>query len=161
MSAAKVIPLMKKSVSQNEYVEGYQQNLDLQELLHTMRSVQINTEKILENQVVEKQECVFITKDEHNTNIDSIIIENKMLSKELDIMKVKFNYTIPIPSIIYTVISSIALGMFSVIFFLQLSGLLKIWDIRYSFGGLFVSLGLLITAILSLKDWKVFLDEQK
>ena len=153
---AKVIDFASRGVKSNEYHETN----TLLGLENLIKQTYANTQRIILQH--ENANAGLVHKEyEHNIDMDSIIIENKKLSKELEVMKVKLNYSIPIPSIIYIIVSSITLGVFGVIFFLQLAGTLRICDIRYAFGGTFVSIGLLTTAIISLNDWKVFLDEQK
>lgn len=134
----------------NQYIESKSEFDQVMEML-----IQIHNKLPEEKNVLEVRDNGYTSEEE------SIKIENNRLYKEIELMKHKLNYSIPIPSIIYIVITSITLGGSMLALFLQLTGQLIAWDIRYSLGGVIVSLGLLVTAVISLKDWKEFLDGEK
>jgi hypothetical protein len=102
----------------------------------------------------------------NNKNVDSINnssinIEREDFYKEIETMKEKINCSIPKVTIVYIIASSMALMFFAFSFIITIFMSFYIMNPFISFISSIGSLGLLITAIVSLKDWRRFLKNGK
>ncbi|WP_195979886.1 hypothetical protein [Clostridium butyricum] len=88
------------------------------------------------------------------------LVTMKKYREELDVMKVKMNISIPKITIIYIVLSSIATSFFAFNLFLTIFKGIAIIHPFTSLVFLVGSIGLLVTAIVSIKDWREFLKNE-
>lgn len=84
-----------------------------------------------------------------------------LLETEMKSVQSRLNNCIPIPAIIYMTVTSIAFTIFSFSFILQVFCGIYLLHPYYAFTGAIGSLGLFLTAFLSLRDWKEFIKNGK
>ena len=134
-SVEKVISLkMKLSVSEK------QKDLILKELLADYK---VNNEVLNKDAVTQGIEC--IKKERNDMKND----------------KIKLNYSIPNATIVFIVISSLFLAFFSMSFILTVFKNIYIMHPFYSFSLAIGALGILVTSITSIKDWREFIKDVK
>lgn len=84
-----------------------------------------------------------------------------ILERELEVMNKKLNYAIPIHAIIYMCVNMFILGISSMLLYLRFVSKIYTIDPYYLIGATIISLGLFLTALVSLKDWKEFLKDNE
>ena len=84
-----------------------------------------------------------------------------ILERELEVMNKKLNYAIPIHAIIYMCVNMFILGISSMLLYLRFVSKIYTIDPHYLIGATIISLGLFLTALVSLKDWKEFLKDNE
>jgi hypothetical protein len=68
-------------------------------------------------------------------------------------MNNKLIQVVPIHTIVYIIVSSIVLGVFTTMLFIST------WNLYYTICGIICCLCLLITSVISLSDWNKFINE--
>ncbi len=84
-----------------------------------------------------------------------------ILERELEVMNKKLNYAIPIHAIFYMCVNMFILGISSMLLYLRFVSKIYTIDPYYLIGSTIISLGLFLTALVSLKDWKEFLKDNE
>lgn len=84
-----------------------------------------------------------------------------ILERELEVMNKKLNYAIPIHAIFYMCVNMFILGISSMLLYLRFVSKIYTIDPYYLIGATIISLGLFLTALVSLKDWKEFLKDNE
>ena len=76
-------------------------------------------------------------------------------------MNKKLDYAIPIHAIFYMCVNMFILGISSMLLYLRFVSKIYTIDPYYLIGATIISLGLFLTALVSLKDWKEFLKDNE
>jgi hypothetical protein len=84
-----------------------------------------------------------------------------ILQAELKVMQIKLKNCLPVPAITYMVTTAIAFSVFFTLYLLQVLKGVYIIHPYYAFTGIIGSAGLFLTAFLSIRDWKEFINNEK
>lgn len=107
-----------------------------------------------EEAIVDKDDNKVIKNYETVNTIKTNICDN---CKEVELMKLKAKQPIPKAIIIYIVMSSISFGVFATTLIITLILKVKILSIESCIVGMLSTLGLLITSVVSINDWRKFI----
>lgn len=80
--------------------------------------------------------------------------------KELETMRIKLKNSIPVPAIVYMCGTTMAFTAFITLLLLQIFAGIFIIHPYFIFTGIIGSIGLFLTALVSLKTWKDFLTNE-
>lgn len=136
--------------------------IDEQDILS--HSISLNKIKTLNNKIFFLEKYVDALTNELSYNKlkeKTIMLSNIKLKKELKVMNKKLNYAIPIHAIFYMCINMFILGISSMLLYLRFVSKIYTIDPYYLIGATIISLGLFLTALVSLKDWKEFLKNNE
>ncbi len=87
-------------------------------------------------------------------NIETISNENRVLYEELEFMRTKIKYSVPVPCIVYMCITSVSFTFFILSYILSYLDILDLINPYFAFSGAVGSVVLFLTAFSGIKYWK-------
>lgn len=96
--------------------------------------------------------------EQMQNEIKKVKDKNEILIKEVDIMKHKLRHALPVHSIVYMIGTSVTFAIFFTLLCLQVFKGIYIIHPYFVFTGMIGSIGLWATSLLTIKDWKEWLN---